>query len=141
MAAVLGLVLAGTAGGCGSQEKSYCEALRADRQVFAEMESDSGTGLLDQLPALQRLGAKAPDDLQDEWQTLLNAVETFRDALRRAGVRPEDFHGGNPPAGLDPATRRAVAEATSALTAPDVVAAATGIEQHALDVCKVQLGL
>ena len=48
---------------------------------------------------------------------------------------------GEPPAGVTASTRTAIAEAANELASEDVVTAATGIEQQAKDVCKLQLGL
>jgi hypothetical protein len=56
-------------------------------------------------------------------------------------VRASDFKGGKPPAGLSPADQKAIAEAAGQVATDDVVAAATGIEQEARDVCKINMGL
>jgi hypothetical protein len=127
---------------CGDQEKTYCSALASDQKMFAEMQDDtSGLGLLRHRATLHALADKAPDDLTDEWQTFLGALDAFAATLRRVGVDPGDFVGGQPPAGLSAADRSRVAQAASELSDADVVEAANGIEQHAKDVCKLQLGL
>jgi hypothetical protein len=142
LAAVVAVALAVVLAGCGNQEKTYCAALNSDQAKFAELQDDtSGVGLLNQLPMLRRLADKAPDDLDDEWQTFLGALEEFDDTLREAGVKPDDFVDGKPPVGLTAAVRTRIAAAANALSSSDVVSAANGIEQHAKDVCKLQLGL
>jgi hypothetical protein len=134
-----------SAGGCGGDEQArddYCAQLRADQAKFSEMfGSGDATSLLDNLAMLDDVADKAPDDLQDEWQTLLNAVHGLDDALDRAGVQPEDFGAGKAPAGLSAAERKAIGDAADALTAPQVLASAKGIDQQARDVCKIQLGM
>jgi hypothetical protein len=127
---------------CGSDEKSYCDALKSDQQLFAEMQDDtSGLGLLKHRTTLHALADKAPDDLTDEWQTFLGALDAFAGTLRDAGVAPGDFVDGQPPATLGADDRTRIANAASELASADVVEAADGIEQHAKDVCKLQLGL
>lgn len=127
---------------CGNREKDYCSALKTDQPMFAEMQDDSsGLGLLEHRTALHGLSEKAPDDLTDEWQTFLGALDAFAGTLRDAGVKPGDFVDGKPPEGISDAQRTKIADAASELSSPDVVDAANGIEQHAKDVCKLQLGL
>jgi len=127
---------------CGDQEKSYCSALKSDQTLFAEMQDDtSGLALLKHRSALHALADKAPDDLTDEWQTFLGAVDAFAGTLRDVGVQPGDFVDGKPPASLSEQDRTRVATAASELSAADVVEAANGIEQQAKDVCKLQRGL
>jgi hypothetical protein len=128
--------------GCGDPTKSYCSDLEAHRKQIADMlDSDSPSALLDGLPMLHDLADKAPQDLSDEWQTYLVALDGLDKAIKHAGVRASDFKGGKPPAGLSPADQKAIAEAAGQVATDDVVAAATGIEQEARDVCKINMGL
>jgi hypothetical protein len=140
--AVLGAVLLLLPQACGGGESGYCSAMSADQKLFAQMEDDpSGVGLLAHRDALHDLGDRAPDDLSDEWQTFLGALDAFAKTLDQAGVKPGDFVDGRPPAGLGEVERSRIANAASELASPDVVEAADGIEQQAKDVCKLQLGL
>ncbi len=129
-------------GGCGDPEQKYCSALRADQEAFSQMQADtSGVALLRQRTLLHRLADKAPDDLRDEWQVFLGALDGFAGTLEDLHVAPGDFVDGQPPPGLSDADRTRIANAASALSSDDVVEAANGIEQQAKDVCKLQLGL
>lgn len=140
--AVATVLLLGALAGCGSSGEDYCEALEAEQERFAEMQQDSsGLGLLAQRPLLGRLAEKAPDDLRDEWKTLLGALDAFDRTLAEVGVEPEDFVDGEPPAELGAEQRARIARAADELASLDVVEAANGIEQQAKDVCKLQLGL
>ncbi|MFL6023399.1 MAG: hypothetical protein ACJ72O_08695 [Marmoricola sp.] len=134
--AVLLLVPAACGGG---GEDAYCAALKSDQTIFA----DDGTGvaLITNLPKLEALAAQAPDDLDDEWQTFTTSLESLRDAITAAGLKPSDFVNGQPPAGTSAQVRTAIAQAANELSDDDVVTAASGIEQQAKDVCKLQLGL
>ena len=136
------LLMAGPSA-CGEDGgKSYCSALEAEQTTFAEMQGDSsGLALLEHRTMLHGLADKAPDDLSDEWQTLLGALDAFSTTLTDVGVTPDDFVDGKPPASLAEADRARIAHAANELSSPDVVEAANGIEQQARDVCKLQLGL
>jgi hypothetical protein len=142
-AAVAGAVLLLNASGCGGDpEKDYCAALKGDQELFAAMQDDtSGLALLKHRSDLHALADRAPDDLRDEWQTFLGAVDAFAKTLDDLHVAPGDFQDGQPPAGLSAADRALIANAASELSSADVVEAANGIEQQAKDVCKLQLGL
>jgi hypothetical protein len=131
--------------GCGEDAgASYCSDLERSRKKLAEMvESESGTAapLLGNRPLLRELADAAPSDVADEWQTFLGALDGLADTLREADVKPSQFEDGKPPAGLDAADRKAIADAADELGSDDVVAAVSGIEQQARDVCKVNFGL
>ena len=103
--------------------------------------SGSPSALLDGLPMLRDLAEDSPDDLADEWQTLIRALDGLDDAIREAGVEPADFQDGKPPAGLSASDQKAIADAAGQIGADEVVQATSGIEQQARDVCKVNLGL
>ena len=139
--AVVAVLLLSLAG-CEDPAEDYCSQLREDRKEFAEMlDSESSSALLGNLPMLRDLAEKSPDDLSDDWQTYLRAVEGLDKAIKDAGVKPSDFNGGKAPSGLSQADQKAIAEAAGQITTEEVITAASGIEQQARDVCKVNLGL
>lgn len=140
--ALLLVLLTGVAG-CGDPQERYCASVEEHRKELADMTSSEagGAALLRHLPMLQDLAADAPPDLQDEWQTFLTAVEGLDKALRAADVRPEQFGAGKPPSGLSKPELQRIQAAATRLASPDVVQAASGIEQEARDVCKVNIGL
>jgi hypothetical protein len=141
LAAVVLAMVAGTAG-CSSQEDKYCKALSSDRKEFADMVgAGSPSALVSHLSMLEGLAAKAPDDLSDEWQAFLTAIRGLRDALSDAGVQPSSYKDGKPPAGLSAADRSAITQAADQLSAEQTVQAASGIDQEARDVCKINLGM
>ena len=139
--AVAALLLCPALSGCASQREKYCSALRDDqRQLSAILSSSDPGGLITGLPTLEQLGAKAPDDLTDEWQTFLNAVKGLRDALADADVKPSEYKDGLP-ASVIGAKRQAVVGAADTLASADVLDAANGIETQARDVCSLDIGL
>ena len=142
LAAVVAAVMLFSLTGCGDPMEDYCSQLREDRKEFAEMlESSSSSALIGNLPMLRELSEKSPDDLSDEWRIFLDAIEDLDQAIERAGVKPSDFDDGKAPAGLSTGEKKAIAEAAGQMTTEEVITAATGIEQQARDVCKVNLGL
>jgi hypothetical protein len=130
--------------GCGGNEyDAYCGELKRDQKQMSEM-VDSTTpaaALLDNLPMLHDLADKSPQDLTDEWQVFVGAIEGLEKALKDAGVKPSEFVDDKPPAGLSASDRQAIADAANQVSADQVVQAANGIEQEGRDVCKVNLGL
>ncbi len=143
LAAVATLVLLLPAAGCGDPVENYCSAVQANRKELADMVSaDAGsTSLLEHLPLLRELAEKSPNDIADEWQTFLNAVENLDGALADAEVDASDFQTGKPPAGTSPEDVKSIQDAADQLSKPEVVDAAGGISQQATDVCKVNFGL
>lgn len=137
------VVLLLSAAGCGSPEERYCGAVEQHRKELADMTSSEAGGatLLRHLPMLRDLADDAPPDLKDEWQTFLTAVEGLDKALRAADVRPEQFDAGKAPQGVSKTDLQRIRAAATELASPDVVQAASGIEQEARDVCKVNIGL
>ena len=128
---------------CGGDESaSYCSDLQKDRKEIADMlESGSPSALLGNLPMLHDLADKSPRDLVDEWQTFLGALDGLDKAIEDAGVEPEDFKDGKPPDRLSAADRKAITDAANQIGTEEVVRAASGIEQQARDVCKINLGI
>ena len=142
LGACLALALVLPLAGCGDPTENYCNDLQQHTKQISEMVgSGSPSALLSGLPVLRDLAAKSPDDLDDEWQTLLGALEGLNDAIKAAGVKPSDFKGGKPPAGLSAGDQKAIADAADQIGTDEVVQASSGIEQQARDVCKVNLGL
>jgi hypothetical protein len=140
--AVLALALAVTLTGCASTEEKYCDALRKDRVKIDDMiNGSSSDALLRGLPLFQGLADQAPDDLTDEWQTFVNALEGLDDALGKADVKASDFKNGKIPASVTGDDRQSIVAAADTLSSSAVVNAVSGIEQQGRDVCKVNLGL
>jgi hypothetical protein len=143
LAAAAALALLASLSGCGQDPiDAYCSDLSSHRKQIAGMlDSDSQDSLFTHVDVLKDLAKKSPSDLQDEWQTFLDAVDDLQAALEHAGVKASQFTAGKPPADLSAADRKAIVEAATQLSSDDVVAAANGISQEATDVCKINLGL
>ena len=100
---VAGALLAG-ATACSEtaddRREAYCAQVKKDSTTLSKGVAEGGPGaFLDVLPTLEGLAEKAPSDLKDEWQTLLNALTGLQDALDATGLEPGDIQDGTLPAG------------------------------------------
>lgn len=144
-AVVLGsTVAAAVLTSCASETERYCDTLSEKKQALAELaaaQEPGSTAFEDTLAVLQDLEAEAPGDLADEWAALVNSYEALAEALDTAGVEAADYDPADPPAGMSEEEIARVRDRAAELASPRVVAAADGIEQHARDVCRTDLGL
>jgi hypothetical protein len=134
------LVLAG----CGEDDPftTYCAEVKAQQTALSEdLAGGETTGLIDALPEFERLAAKAPDDLQDEWETVTSRIGTLVGALEDAGVDAATYDRQKPPAGVTEEEQDAIDAAARALARPEMAQALAGVEQQARDVCKTPLTL
>jgi len=143
LAALLGV---GWLTACSGQQDEYCAALEGAQKDLADLAADADVGKGEQpgdtltptLDVLRDVRAKAPDDLKDEWDTVVFAYEDLADAAEQAGIDPADLVSGRTPEGLSPQEARHVGAVAAKLESPRVVDAATGIEDHAREVCDVE---
>jgi hypothetical protein len=129
--------------GCESQQEKYCSAL-ADEQKNLESLSagagDPGSGdLARTIDVFERLRAEAPDDMVDEWDTYVTALQALEKALVDAGADESMFTDGERPKGMSKDDYAAISSAAVELRSTRVVEAAAGIENQASDVCKIDL--
>lgn len=143
--ALAGLLLAGSLTGCADQTESYCAELKDQQETLSDLavrSSRPGEDVLGQtLDVWKDLRDQAPDDIEDEWSTLVFALEGIVDAFEAAGTTPQEYDPASPPEGVTDAESERLKDAAAELASPRVRAAAEGVEQHARDVCKVDLGL
>lgn len=136
------LLLAPT--GCADETETYCGELRDQQAVLEDLAERSGEGedtLDETVEVLRGLQERAPGDIADEWTTVLFAYEGLVDAFRAAGVEPGGYDPEDPPAGVSRREADRIRDAAAELTSARVLGAANALEQHARDVCDVDLGL
>lgn len=144
---LLGLALvAGTAAcGGGGEEEDYCAAFLERREELSDLSAQQAeaakTGgtvdvLTPTLTAFEDLRSAAPEDLQDEWDTLVFAYRDLAEAVEDSGVDPAEFRVGEVPEGLALEDRRVLVRVASKLGAPRVVEAANGVEGYSAQVCE-----
>jgi hypothetical protein len=137
------LLLALPLTGCASEQEKYCSAL-ADEQKNLERLSagsdDPGSGdLARTIDVFERLRAEAPDDMVDEWDTYVTALQALEKALDDAGADESMFTDGERPEGMSKDDYASISSAAVELRSTRVVQAAAGIENQARDVCKIDL--
>lgn len=131
---------------CGSGA-SYCSTLKAEQPQLKRLSAQvakpgaAGSHALDQtVTVLDGLRSTAPDDISADWDTLVQALGGLRDAVRASGAAPGDFAAGKRPTGVTQGQYNAVTQAAAELQATPVQQSSASVEQHAQDVCKVDLG-
>ncbi len=82
---------------------------------------DRPTRLLKALPIFRDLADEAPEDLRDEWKTVIEAVAGLQEALEDAGVDPATYDRDHPPEGLSQADQDAIDAAAGQLTSEETV--------------------
>ena len=143
--AVTGVLVAATLTGCSSQTEQYCGALEENKQQIKDLaksaEDQDGDLFGASLEIFGELKAEAPDDVADEWDTLIFAIGSLDGALDDAGITAGEYQLGQRPRGVTEGEMTAIENAAEELRSEPVVVAGDGIEQHAIDVCKTDLTL
>lgn len=127
-------------GSCADEGEEYCEVLAEEQQTLTKLADDSAEGgdvLTPTLESFARLQETAPDELQDEWDTLAAAYEALVDAVQAAGIEPAEYDPENPPDDLSAKEANRLAAVASKLRSSRVAEAAGGIQDHAREVCEV----
>jgi hypothetical protein len=126
--------------GCADQKEKYCDAVEDHQQELGEvLGAGSPDALLKALPIFRDLADEAPDDLRDEWKTVIDAVAGLQEALEDAGIDPATYDRDDPPEGLSQADQEAIDAAARQLTSEETVTALAGVDQQAKDVCGTPL--
>lgn len=142
LASVMGTVLVASLAGCATDTERYCDTLSERKQTLTDLAVARDGDVLGQtLDVLRDLRDEAPSDIEDEWSTLVFAYETLADAFDAAGTSPGDYDPAAPPEGVTEQQVQRIEGAAAELRSGRVMQAADGLEQHARDVCKVDLGL
>ncbi|WP_148574884.1 hypothetical protein [Nocardioides caldifontis] len=133
------LLLVGLAA-CSDQEDAYCDALAEERETLSELAGSGSADVLDRaLASMERLQEQAPEELRDEWDTVVRAYRTLADAVAETGVDPGGYDPEDPPAGVSRDDVRRLEAAAGTAGSPRVTDASRGIEDHATSVCEVDL--
>jgi len=138
--AVLLLTATLLVGGCADQKEKYCDAVKDHQQELGRLRGDGGPGaLLQALPIFRDLADDAPDDIRDDWRTVIAALDGLDEALDAAGVDAATYDRDDPPDGVSPADQDKIDAAARELTSNQTVQALNSVQQQALDVCGTPL--
>jgi hypothetical protein len=138
------LLTTGAAGltACGEDDPyaDYCAEVKAQQKPLTEAKAaGDATALIDALPSFRALREESPRDVADEWDLLVERVETLVEALEAADVDPATYDRDQPPEGLSVEEKTVIDAAAGELAAPATREATEGLQQQALDVCKTPL--
>jgi hypothetical protein len=129
--------------GCAGEKETYCDAVAEEKQTLEDLSAgadDPEAGALSKtIDVFERLQENAPDDLVDEWDTYVTALQALETALEDAGADESMFTDGEKPEGMSDEDYDSISAAAVELRSTRVVEAAAGIEKQALDVCKISL--
>lgn len=129
-----------TLAGCQDQQEKYCDTVEDHQQELGEVLGDgSPDALLKALPIFEDLRDDAPEDIRDDWKTVIDAVAGLEKALDDADVDPATYDRDDPPAGLSQDDKDAIDAAARQLTSDRTVTAFSSVDQHAKDVCGTPL--
>lgn len=129
--------------GCGGDEfDDYCAVVEEHQLELTEITTSGEPGaLLEALPIYQDLRENAPDDITDEWQQVVRAVQGLVDALAEAGIDASAYDPQDPPEELSDEQEAAIKAAADQLASRATQEALEGVEQQARDVCQTPLTL
>ena len=136
------LLLAGlTLTGCsGDPQEAYCEAVEEHQASLTDVAAAEDPGaLFDALDAYDDLAAKAPRDIADDWEAVVDPLRELEAVLEDSGVDPSTYAATDTPADLDEAAREDIEAAARKVGSEQTVDAMAAVEQHALDVCGTPL--
>jgi hypothetical protein len=143
--ALTGVLVVSLLGGCASDTDRYCGELRQQKQTLSDLavqsEKPGNDVLANTLDVWRKLRDKAPDDIHDEWDTLVFALEGVVEAFDAAGTSLADYDPAHRPPGVSDAEAKRIEDSAGELTSSRVTKAGDSVEQHARDVCQVDLGL
>ncbi len=127
--------------GCsGDPQEDYCETVAEHQEELTEVAASEDTGaLFDVLDTYDDLRERAPRDIADDWDAVIDPLRELEKALDDHGVDASSYAADEPPADLDEEGRRAIEAAARAVGSERTVTAMAAVEQHALDVCGTPL--
>ena len=127
--------------GCSSSpQEEYCDAVTEHQEELTEIAASEDTGaLFDALDTYEELRDRAPRDIVDDWDAVIEPLRELERVLADHGVDASSYTSDDPPADLDAAGREEIEAAARAVGSERTVTAMAAVEQHALDVCGTPL--
>ncbi|WP_028652056.1 hypothetical protein [Nocardioides halotolerans] len=128
----------GKAGGSGD----YCKDLKSAKKEVDALKGGDFSDLQKTTDAMHQLADEAPDEIKDDWETLVKGVDKLVDALKKAGLDDDDMaalQSGQIPDGVDMAALQSLMTEIQALDTEEFQKAGDNINKHAKDECGVDL--
>jgi len=145
--AALGLCLLTACGDDGGNKASggsgdYCADLKAAKKEVDALKGGDFSDLQKTTDAMKKLAGEAPDEIKDDWTTLLDGFEKLVAALKKAGLSDADMstlQSGQVPDGVDTAALTSLMAEINSLDTPAFEKAGEDINKHAKDKCGIDL--
>ncbi len=145
-AAALGLCLLTACGDDDGAKASgsgdYCKDLKTTKKQVDALNDGDFSDLKKTTDAMHELADEAPDEIADDWDTLLKGIDKLVAALKEAGLDDADMaslQSGQIPDGVDMDALQGLMEEIQGLSTPEFEKAGDAINKHAKDECDVDL--
>ncbi|MDQ4007576.1 MAG: hypothetical protein M3211_05730 [Actinomycetota bacterium] len=148
-AALMLVVAAGCSGGGdatteagGGDTQAYCSQLKDAQQEFGALESGDMTGAnLDKIfDRMHTLSEQAPPAVDQEWQTLDDAISQMESGLAELGLEFGDLTNPKKLQGVDPQKLEKFGQEMQKIGGQKFQRAGDAIEKHAKTECGIKLG-
>jgi hypothetical protein len=145
--AALGLSLLTACGDDGGDKASgsggdYCSDLKAAKKEVDAVKGGDFSDLEKTTDAMHKLAGEAPDEIKDDWETLVAGIDKLVAALKKAGLDDDDMatlQSGQIPDGVDMAALQSLMTEIQSLDTDEFQKAGDNINKHAKDECDVDL--
>jgi len=144
-AAALGLSLLTACGdddGGGKASGDYCSDLKSAKEEVDALKDGDFSTLEKTTDAMHKLADEAPDEIAEDWKTLVAGVDKLVDLLKEAGLTDEDManlQSGQIPDGVDMTALQKLMTELQKLNTDEFQQASENINKHAKDECGVDL--
>jgi hypothetical protein len=146
-AASLGL---GLLTACGSDDggdkaggsANYCDDLKTAKKEVDALKGGDFSDLKKTTDAMHKLADEAPDEIKDDWKTLVDGIDQIIAALKKAGLDDADMatlQSGQIPDGVDTHALQQLMSEIQKLNTQDFQKASDAITKHAKDECGIDL--
>ena len=129
----------GKASGSGGD---YCSDLKSAKKEVDALKGGDFSDLQKTTDAMHKLADEAPDEIADDWKTLVDGVDKLVKALKDAGLDDDDMatlQSGQIPDGVDMEALQGLMTEINELENGDFEKASDNINKHAKDECNVDL--
>lgn len=144
-AAALGLCLLTACGDDNGDKASggdYCNDLKSAKKDVDALKGGDLKDIEKTVDTMHKLADEAPDDIKDDWKTLVDGVDKLVAALKKAGLDDKDMatlQSGQIPDGVDMSALQNLMTEIQALDTSAFQKAGDNFNKHAKDKCGVDL--
>ena len=126
----------------GGSGGDYCADLKAAKKEVDALKGGDFSDLQKTTDAMKKLSSEAPDEIKDDWATLLDGFNKLVGALKKAGLSDEDMatlQSGQIPDGVNMDALNSLMTEIQALDTDEFQKAGDAINKHAKDKCGIDL--